>query len=215
MTKLDSIPPSLTYPTASHFNSGPASRLIVLFPAQAGDNPNLSHRIWEIAKASGLNVSILSLCNDYYEESQLRRQLVMMAAMISDSNVCTDIRIEHGNDWVGKVKNTYRLGDVIACYAGQRIGLMQKPLHEVLRSQLEAPIYILSADRPIKNPGSNLYLQASFWLGSLIIIGGFFWVEVKLDQLPQDWAHSLLLYICVVVEIGLIWLWNSIFTQSP
>jgi hypothetical protein len=215
MTKLDSISPSLIYPTASRFDDGPASRLIVLFPASAGDNLNLSHRIWEIAKSSGLNVLLLSLCSDYYEESQLRRQLVMMAAMISDSNVCTDIRIEHGNDWVGKVKNIYRPGDVVACSAGQRVGPMRRPLHEVLRSQLEAPIYILSADRPIKNPRSNLYLQASFWLGSLIIIGGFFWVEVKLDQLPQDWAHSLLLYICVMVEIGLIWLWSSIFTQSP
>jgi hypothetical protein len=221
MTKLDSIPPPLTYSTASHFDPstgsgqrrGPANRLIILFPASAGDNPNQSHRIWEIARSAGLNVLLLSLCSDYYEESQLRRQLVSMAAMISDSNVCADIRIEHGNDWVGQVRNIYQPGDVIACYAGQRVGLRGRVLHDVLRSQLEAPIYILSVDQPIKNSRSKSLLQASFWSGALAIIGGFLWLEVKLVQLPQDWTHNLLLYLCVFVEIGLLVLWNSIFTQ--
>jgi len=213
MTKIDSIPPSLTYSTASQFDRGPDSRLIVLFPASAEDNPHLSHRIWEIARSSGLNVLLLSLCSDYYEESQLRRHLVMMAAIIGDGHICTDIRIEHGNDWVGQVKNIYQPGDVIACYAGQRVGLMRKLLHEALRSQLEAPIYILTADQPIKNSRPKSLLQASFWLGALAIIGGFLWLEVKIVQLPQDLAHNVFLYLCVFVEVGFLLLWNSIFTQ--
>jgi hypothetical protein len=211
MTKLDSIHPSLTYPAAPHLNQGTTSRLIVLVPAQAGEHPNQSHRIWEIARSFGLNVLLLSLCNDYYEESQLRRYLVMMAALIGDGYICADIRIEPGNDWAGQVKNIYQPGDVIACFAGQRVGLMQKPLHEVLRTQLEATIYILSADQPIKNSRPKLLLQASFWLGALAIIGGFLWLEVQLVQLPQDWAHNLLLYFYVLVEVGLLLLWNSIF----
>jgi hypothetical protein len=90
---------------------------------------------------------------------------------------------------------------------------MQKLLHEVLRSQLESPIYILSANQPIKNSRSKSLLQASFWLGSLAIISGFLWLEVKIVQLPQDWTHNLLLYLCVFAEVGLLLLWNSIFTQ--
>ena len=88
---------------------------------------------------------------------------------------------------------------------------MRRALHEVLRSHLEAPIYILSADQPIKNSRSKRLLQAVFWLGSLAIIGAFLWLEVKIVQLPQDWAHNLLLYLCVFVEVGLLLLWNSIF----
>ena len=88
---------------------------------------------------------------------------------------------------------------------------MRRVLHEVLRSQLEAPIYILSADQPIKNSKPKLLSQASFWLGSLAIISGFLWLEVKIVQLPQDWTHNLLLYLCVLVEVGILLLWNSIF----
>jgi hypothetical protein len=89
---------------------------------------------------------------------------------------------------------------------------MQKPLHEVLRSQFDATIYVLSADRPIKNSKPKLLSQAAFWLGALAIVGGFLWLEMKIVQLPQDWAHNFLIYLCVFVEIGILLLWNSIFT---
>jgi len=212
MNKLELIPPALTYPTASHFDRGAANRLIVLFPAEAGDYPSQSHRIWEIAKSSCLNVLIFSLCNDAYKESQLRRQMITMSAMISDSNICTDIRIEHGNDWIGQVKDIYRSGDCIACYAGHKVGVRRRFLHDLIRSKLEAPIYILSTDQPIKSSSPTLLLRASFWLGALAIIGGFFWLEVKIVQMPQDWAHNLLIYMYVFVEFVFLLLWNSIFT---
>jgi hypothetical protein len=212
MTKPDSIPPSLTYHTPSHFDRGLTNRLIVLYPAEAGDYPSQTHRIWEIARSSGLNVLILSICNDVYEESQLRRQLITMSAMISDAHICADIQIDHGNGWIKQVKNIYQPGDLIACYAGQRVGLMQKPLHEVLRLQWDATIYVLSADRPIKNSKPKLLSQVAFWLGALAVVGGFLWLEMKLVQLPQNWALSLLIYLCVFVEVGILLLWNSIFT---
>jgi hypothetical protein len=117
--------------------------------------------------------------------------------------------IEHGNDWVGQVKKIWQAGDILACYAGQKVGLMRKSLDQVLRSSLEAPIYILSDYNPARNPNSSFISRASSWLGSLSIIGGFLWAEVKIIQLPQDWAHTALLYFSVVVEIALIWAWNS------
>jgi hypothetical protein len=139
-----------------------------------------------------LNVLLLSLCDDYYEESQLRRQLITLSALIGDSHICVDIKIDHGNDWLRSIKKTYQSGDVIACYAGQQVGLMQKPLHEVLRLQWDATIYVLSADHPIKNSKPKLLSQISFWVGALAIISGFLWLEVQLARLPQDWAHNFL-----------------------
>jgi len=212
MTELDSTPPSLTYPIAPHFKRGPTNRLIVLFPAQAADSPNQCRRIWEIAGSFGLNVLLLSLCDDYYEESQLRRQLITMAALIGDSHICVNIQIDRGSDWLRSVKKIYQSGDVIACYAGQRVGLMQKPLHGILRLQWDATIYVLSGDRPIENSKPKSLSQFAFWSGALAIVSGFLWLEVRVTQLPQDWAHNFLIYLCVFVEIGILLLWNSIFT---
>ena len=232
MAILDSHPPSLTYPAAAQADLESVGRLIVLFPSSESENPKLSRRIWEIARSFGLNVLLLSLCSNYSEEALLRRKLVTLAAIIKDGIVSTEIKIERGNDWVGQVKNIWRPGDVLACFAGQRIGLMRKPLDQVLRlvlpapepqgemsevkgSSLKAPIYILSEYQPRINSGSHLLLQASPWLGSFAIIGGFLWAEMKIVQLPHDWAHTTLLYACIFVEIALIWLWNSFFTPLP
>ena len=189
----------------------PAHRLIVLFPASEFETPELENRIWEIARSLQLNVLLLSLTNNFDEEAQLRRKLIIMAAMIKDPFVATDILLEHGNDWVRQVRKIWREGDIVACYANQKVGIMRKALDEILRSSLNMPVYILADAKSIKNSTSIFLSQFFFWLGSLAIIGGFFWIEVKLVQLPQDWAHSALIYFCVLVEFALIPLWNSLF----
>jgi hypothetical protein len=212
MTKLDSIaqPSSLALPAASHMDREPGRRLIVLIPDAESDNFNVTQRIWEITSSLGLDVLFLSLCSEL-EEAQIRRKLVTMAAIIKDGRVPAEIMIRNGNDWVGQVNNIWQEGDVVACYSGQKVGLWRKSLDQILKSSLQAPIYILSDYHPVKNSGSTFLLQAISWGGSLAIIGTFLWAEVKITQLPQDWTHTLLLYVCLFAEIGLIWVWNSIF----
>ena len=212
MNKLDASPHIFTLSPVSHSDPNSVPRLIVLFPASETDTPDLEHRIWEVARSLHLNVLLLSLTNDYDEEAQLRRKLVTMAAMIKDPNVSTEIMIEHGSDWVRQVRNIWQAGDIVACYAGHKVGLMRKPLDQVLKSHFEATIYILSVFQPARNLNLTFVSRALFWLGSLGIIAGFLWAEIKVIQLPQDWAHNALIYACVAVEIVLIWLWNFLFT---
>ncbi len=221
MNKLDISPHIFTLTPTSQLDSStssasaqrpePGRRLIVLFPASEADTPELEHRIWEIARSLHLNVLLLSLNSDYDEEAQLRRKLITMAAVIKDPNVSTEIMIEHGNDWVMQVRKVWRAGDIVACYAGQKVGLMRKPLDQILRSSQEATIYILSDYQPVRNPKRTFFSQLFFWLGLLGIIGGFLWAEVEIIQLPQNWTHTSLLYLGIFLEIGLLWVWNSIF----
>ena len=212
MTQLDSRPPVLTYPIASHSDPQPDHRLIVLLPASEPDSPDLAHRIWKIARSLKADVLLFSLTNNYEEEAQLRRSLITMAAIIKDLDTGADILIEHGNDWVKGIRQIWRRGDTIACYDGQKTGLMRKPLDQILKSNLEAPIYLLSRYQPARNPKPAFILHASAWLGSLAIIAGFLWAEIKIVQLPQDWIHTAAIYVCILVEIILILLWNSLFS---
>jgi hypothetical protein len=219
MIKMETKPLSLTYPAASSAQPDHVRRLIVLFPASTLDDPNQAHRIWEIARSFQLSVLLLSLCTNPGEESQLRRKLVTLAAAIKDGEVGAGIMIRRSEDWVAQVREIWQPGDAIACYAGHRVGLARRPLEQVLRPILdeaqgpnsESAVYILSDARLSKESFSRLFAQAFVWLGSLGILAGFFWIEAKLIQLPQDWGHTALLYVCLFVEVGLIWAWNSIF----
>jgi hypothetical protein len=212
MNKLDVGPHIFSLFPSSPSDSGPAPRLIVLFPASEPDTPDLERRIWEIARSLQLNVLLLSLTNDFDEEFQLRRKLIIMAAIIKDPYVSTEILIEHGNDWVGQVKKLWRKGDIVACYANQKVGLMRNTLDQILRSSLNMPVYILADTQSVKSSKPGFFSQVLFWSGALAIIGGFFWAEAQLVRLPQEWAHSSLIYVCVFVEFALISLWNSLFT---
>jgi hypothetical protein len=151
------------------------------------------------------------MCLDVIEEPILRRQLVTLAAAVQDNKVHTDIRIEHENDWIDKVKAILRPGDTLVCVAEQQAGMKHIPLSQVLTSNFEAPVHILyGLNLPQKTARTSFLSQVVSWSGLIGILLGFFWVQVKIEQLPKDWAHTALFYISVGVEIGLLWLWNSL-----
>ena len=212
MNKLDVISQTSAISPSSHVDPEPAPRLIVLFPASEPDSPDLENRIWKIARSLQLNVLLLSVTNDFDEESHLRRKLITMAAIIKDPYVSTDILIEHGTDWVTQVKKLWQRGDIVACYTNQKVGIMRKALDEILRSSLNMPVYILADTQSVKSSKPGFLSQVLFWSGALAIIGGFFWAEAQFVKLPQDWAHSALIYVCVFAELAIISLWNSLFT---
>jgi len=212
MNKLDTTSHTFMLSPIAHSDAETAHRLIVLFPATEIDTPDLEHRIWEIARSSHLNVLFLRGGGGGGGGGLLRRAGGGVAAMIKDPNVATDILIEHGSDWVGLVSKVWAKGDMVACYAGQKVGLMRKSLDQILKSNLETTVYILSNYQQDKNPSFKFLSQLLFWLGSVVIIGSFLWGEVKIVQLPPDWTHTALIYVCIFVEVALIYLWNSLFT---
>lgn len=211
MNKLDSIPSTLTLSPASHFDSGPVRRLIVLVPDSEADTANAARMIWELANAFGCHVQFLGLCKDATQEPSLRRQLVTLSAMVQDGNLFTDVKVEIGHNWLDVVRPNLREGDVIACFAEQRAGLTRRPLSQILESNLNTSVYILSGLYQTNSPRLNWISTFTVWAGSIAFILGFFWLQTRIVQLQQDWAHMALLYLSILVEIGLISGWNSLF----
>jgi hypothetical protein len=186
-------------------------RLIVLVPSEAAYT-SLTHRVWELAHASGCQVLFLSLCADEMQEASVRRQLITMSAMVQDGRVCAESRIEVGSDWVHAIRSNLQDGDMIVCFAEQRTGLLRKPLSQVLQANLNAPVYILSGLSPQNISQSNWLSQVMVWAGSIGIIIGSAILQTRITSLAQDWAQTTLLILSVIGEIGLIWGWNSLFS---
>lgn len=219
MNKLDFHLPSyhVDIPSDSatlHHTSANASletvhRLIVLIPTDS-DYTSATRRISDLAHASGAHVLFLGLCKDVTDELSLRRQLITLSALLQDTRVCVESKVESGTNWVEIVKSNYRDGDMIVCFAEQRTGVLHRPLSQILQSNLNAPVYILSglyADSPL----SNGYSQILAWSGSLGIIIGLFMLQVRLMSLPSDWVQTTLLILSVIAEAWLIRAWNSLF----
>lgn len=210
MTKIDIIPASLTSASTSLLGPERSSRLIVLIPDVEADYIAAIGKIWELADAQQASVLLLSLYEDTPQELGLRRGLVTMCAMLRDGRVSAEVIIEMGTNWVDFVNRNYQTGDLIVCFTEQRAGLLHKPLSQVLQSNLNIPIYIISG-RHLPKPKSKLLSQTMAWAGFLGIIAGFFVLQIRIDQLSEGGIQNILLILSIIPEFWLILVWNGLF----
>ena len=217
MNKLNVHTPSLTNlpavesDTSIHIvNLERSRRLIVLIPPDS-DCTSVTRRICKLAGETDSDIQLLGLCKDPNQEMALRRELVIVAALIRDAKVFVDMKVEVGMDWLDIIKRNYQDGDMLVCIAEQPIGIRRRPLSQILESSLKAPIYILSETKPSQSQ-SNVLSQVIAWSGFIGIITGFFILQVNITQLPKDWFQTLLFILLLIPELGLIWVWNSLFS---
>jgi hypothetical protein len=210
MNKLDLYPTSLTYATRPNADLESARRLIVLVPKDM-DYSSATRRLWELANATSMQIQLLGLCKDAAEEPGLRRGLVTMASLLQDGRMVVETRVETGTNWVDAVKRNYQAGDMVVCCAEQRAGLLQKPLSQILQSDLNVPLYILSGLYLQDDSRSNWPAQTAAWLGSIAIIVAFLILQSRINLLTGDWSQTILMLLSTAVEVWAIWFWNSLF----
>jgi hypothetical protein len=121
------------------------------------------------------------------------------------------VKIEFGTSWVEAVKQNSQPGDMIVCIAEQRVGLWQRPLSQILQSNMDNPVYILSGLSHQNPSRSNWRSQVMAWVGSLGILVGAFLFQIRIVSMPSDWVQTILLIFSVISEAWLIGNWNSLF----
>ena len=210
MNKLTYGHQSLALPIASQSDLEPARRLIVLVPNLEADLTAVTQRVWELASATGAHIKFLSLYSDTMQEPGLRRTLATMSAIVNDGNVSAEAEVLFGKDWVEAVKSRQQAGDMVVCCAEQRAGLLQKPLSQALQSDLEVPLYIIFGLYPQNDSRPNWKTQAIAWIGFIVILIGFFMLQVKIDQFAKDWT-MILQVLTTIVELWLLLTWNNLF----
>lgn len=214
MNRLDTKPQSSSslISLVTHTVPGTVRRLIVLVPDGDFDAVAATRRVWELANNMAGHIQFVGLCKDEIQESSLRRQLVIMTAMVQDGNVSAEANVEFGNNWVNVVKSNWHEGDVIVCFAEQRAGLLQQPLSQILQSNLNIPVYILSGLYPQSPSRFNMFKLIPLWAGLLSITAVSFLLQIRIIALPDDWSQTTLLIISVTAELWLIWAWNNLFS---
>ena len=171
------------------------------------------------------NVLLVGVCPDALRQTELRRRLVTIGAFLreqtlpgttrtarSQEELCVEVRIEHGKDWIQRIRMTLRPGDTLACYEGQEAAKPRRQLCDILSSNLESPIYVFSQLTPPQSSHRTVLSEATSWLGSLAGIGAFFLLQVRIVTAIQGATQSVLLLLTLFAEVGVIWIWNSLFT---
>lgn len=212
MKKLDTQPPAFAISPASLLDLEPASRLIVLVPDFEADAAIVAGKIRKVANALESRVQLIGLSKDVTHEPGVRRRLVTLSAMVEDPTIHVETKVEYGTDWMNAILPNWHEGDVIVCFAEQRSGHGSKPVHQIIRSHLNATVYVLSGIQMQEEPSRPAWLSSTLaWSGSIGLILGFFWLQAKLIQPVQSGLQTGLLYGSLAVEAVSIWLWNNLF----
>lgn len=211
MKKTDVNLPTFVVSTASPADFPPVRRLIVLVPESDLDIAMVARRLRELANAFGNHILLFGLSKDATHEPGLRRQVVALSAMLRDEHVLVDSKVEIGGNWPNALRSELRHEDVIACFSAQYPGFARKPLHQFLESNLKSTVYVLDGALRQKSRLPSKWISETLaWGGSIGLVLGFFWLQTRIVQLPQDWSHTLLLYLSLFAEVGGIWLWNKL-----
>ena len=190
----------------------PIRRLVVLVPNVDIDEVKVAREIWETSTPAQLSVLYLGLCTDIVEEPHMRRMLAMLAALTRDARINVETRLEFGRNWIRSLKPISRAGDVVVCFAEQQTALWHKPLSEALE-KTGASVWTLSEFYPMKNNSSpGPYAGILFWGLSIVILTGFFWLQVQTIRLTVEWAKDTLLYLSVPGEVGALWFLHKILS---
>lgn len=211
MLKKDLNSIALASPSASLPGLGSARRLIVLVPGSDADLTAVTHRVWELASATEADVLFIGLYTDSAQEASLRRKLITMSAMVNYDKVSAGSEVIFGRDWVGAVRSHWQAGDTVVCFEEQRVGLSRRPLSQILQSDLNLPLYILSGLYNKNESRPNWPSRVAAWLGSIAIILIFFLFQVQIGGFPKDGTRIELMLFSIPIELWLIWVWNSLF----
>jgi FtsH-binding integral membrane protein len=103
-------------------------------------------------------------------------------------------------------------GDLIVCHVEQLPSRWRDPRRTLAWwavSTLKVPVYVLSGAYAQVFPyWMSSALRLVFWIVPILIVAGFFWIQVQIGALAAGLTHTLVMIVSVLVEIILVSLWG-------
>jgi hypothetical protein len=205
---LEQEPVSVT-PPQDLARSEVESRLVVLVPDVA-EAAVLAGRIHEVAKMRDGKALLVGVVSQSSAEAELRRRLTLLAAFLQDAGASVRFCVVHGPDWIPALQALIGEGDLLACCVVQSVPGAGEAWIEKLTTQFRRPVYAFMDPGSLESPKAGISRRLAPWLGSILIILGFFGLQVWLSQQGDGAAYTGILLVTVFVEIGLIWLLNGL-----
>ncbi|MHB0988115.1 MAG: hypothetical protein ACYC3P_05535 [Bellilinea sp.] len=193
---------------------GRPARLIVLLPESLTENLEFAQKIhWMAARAQN-DVLYLALLDNPDNSLTAQRGIATMKAATESNLIRVGSVLAPTARWFEKLQEVLRPGDTLVCHAEQEVKqgfLKTVAMPEYLAGILTAPVvtvegFYFPQRVMIKGWISGLL----FWLGALVILAGFTFLELQADTAFPGFAHKLVLGAVLLVEFGAFWLWSQI-----
>ena len=189
-------------------------RLVVLLPDLEADEARLSRHIYALARDHELKVLLVSLVDDPGNEYRALRRMTSLAAIIRDIWVHVETQVLFGHNWTKAIKPILLPDDLIICSEGQTTPyrlVQRKSLALTLSTAMHRPVHIIPNYFEAETSLWPAWIKRiPYWIGVIVILVGFFYIESDVSHSIQDWVGQVTLLLMVLVEAGLIYGWTMV-----
>jgi hypothetical protein len=192
-------------------------RILVLVPDGQIDQEFLVSRVQRLVGSADLDVLYISLSVSPDEDWRAFRHLVGLLTASVETGLRVRTQLLAKGEWLPVLREIVQSGDLIVCHAEQSPRRWKDP-HRTLgwwvASTLNVPVYVLSGAYVQARPyWVNRALCLVFRIIPILIVAGFFWIQVQIDKLATGLTHTLVMSVSVLVEFGLVFLWSYLLDR--
>jgi hypothetical protein len=147
------------------------------------------------------------------DEYSAMRRMVRIGGITQDIWIKVEARVVLGSSWLRTLADILQPTDLLFC-PSERITPTDRFHNQLLSlflsKRLARPVYLLVGFYAENHPTWPHWIrQIPFWIGCLLILVIFSFLEVDVSQMATGWVSQLILGGLVIVEICFLYLLNA------
>ncbi len=214
---LEKLPTSETVLLPANQRVISLRRILVLVPNGPVDKDRLVSRVQDLVGSADVEVLYIGLRVSPVEDGRMFRQLAELLTASVKAGLRVRTRLRAKGKWLPVLRGIVKSGDLVVCHAERSARWAKDPSGTFawcVASSLKVPVYVLSSlDAPALPYRMSRILRLVFRIAPILIVAGFFWIQVQIDKLVTGLAHTLVLSLSVLVEFGLVFLWSYLLDR--
>ncbi len=195
-------------------NTGDRKRLIILLPEYLAGNLELAKKIYWLGIREHREILYLTLVDETERRLTVSRSMATMRAITSGNGMPVTAVLIETSTWMNALKGIFSPGDVFVCQDEQTVkdGFFHtNPLRDFLAESFQTTVIPLSGFyQPQKMQVKTWLKEIVFWIGALILMAGFFTIDIHFARLATGMARTALGIIGIALELGAILAWSRV-----
>jgi len=194
--------------------TGSRKRLIVILPEYLAGNLELANKVYWMGIREHREILYLTLVDELERRLTVSRSMATMRALTTGNGMPVTAVLIETSSWMNALKGIFHPGDVIVCQDEQTVkdGLFRTlPLRDFLIESFQTTVFPLSGFyQPQKLQVKTWVREIVFWTGALILMAGFFTIDIHFARLATGMARTALGIMGIVLELGAILAWSRV-----
>jgi len=189
------------------------NRIIALINEDLINRNDLAQELYRKGAQADCPIIYLVLVSHEENMTTVIRNMATMKAVTAANRLAVEVKTALKSDWLVMLKKMAKPGDVIFCQEEQTVKyehLKTIPVCDFLASQVSIPVEKMTGFyHPIRSGVKNWLHGMIGVIGLLVILAGFTWLQIRLEQALTDPLSTIYIIITFLLELGSVVIWNK------